>query len=123
LPVNATVSLPATYAFGGARWFGPGEGRLRPMIEAGVGVAHLSPGIRATVGGFPVPDDVIDDFRPVDFDSNELLMVVGGGITIGLTPALAVDAGYRFFHLAVDEEAPASNTSMVYAGLRLRFGR
>ena len=122
VPVSLRVSLPATYAFGGARWFGPGQGRLRPVVEGGLGVAHLSANIRASLGGVPVPRDVIDDFQPVDLDSNELLFVVGGGITIGLTRTVSVDAGYRFFHLAVEEDAPTSNTSVIYAGIRIGFG-
>ena len=123
LPVTLRVKLPATYGFGGVRWFAPGEGRLRPFLEGGVGVAHLSADIRATLGGIPVPDSVVDDFDTVDLDRNELLLALGGGITIGVTRTLSVDAGYRLFHVSVEEEAPTSNTSVLYAGVRLAFGR
>jgi hypothetical protein len=123
LPASLRVSVPMTYAFGGLRWLAPGERRIRPFLEAGLGVAHLSADIRASIGGVPVPDDLIDDFEPVDLDTNELLVALGGGVSIGLTRALAVDAGYRYFHVSVEEDAPAINTSVVYAGVRIGFGR
>ena len=123
LPVNLRLTVPATYGFGGVRWLAPGSGRVRPFLEGGLGVAHLTADIDASVGGFPLPEEILDQVDDVDLERNELLLTLGGGVTMGLTRAIALDAGYRYLHVSVEDDAPSIHTSVLYAGIRIGFGR
>lgn len=126
LPVSLELELPATYGFGGVRWAAPGGRRIRPFLEAGVGVAHLAAEIRATVAGVPVPQDVIDQFDDLDLDTNEVLLAVGGGLNLGLSRIVSIDAGYRYMRVFLEEAAvsvnTAVNTSVLYVGVNIGFG-
>jgi hypothetical protein len=127
LPVSLELELPATYGFGGVRWVAPGGRRIRPFLEAGVGVAHLAAKIHATVAGVPVPQDVIDQFDDLDLDTNEVLLAVGGGVNLGLSRIVSIDAGYRYMRVFLEEAEvsvnSAVNTSVLYVGVSIGFGR
>ncbi len=122
LPVQINAKLPSTYVFGGARWTLP-EGRIRPFLEGGAGMAHLEAKIRATVGGIPVPRELIEQFDDQGLDSNEPMLVLGGGVNVGLTRALSIDAGYRYMRVFVEDPAPTVATSVVFGAIKVSFGR
>lgn len=122
LPVNIELKAPALYGFGGVRWMQSGR-RIAPFAEAGVGFAHLTGELK--VNGEDIENLLEEfgaDFGDVsDLTTNEFLLAFGGGVNIGLTPALSVDAGYRFTRIFTEESAP--NTSMVYGAVKFLFGR
>jgi opacity protein-like surface antigen len=137
IPLNIELKSPALYAFGGIRWQQSGR-RLAPFAEAGVGFAHLTGDIK--VNGLEIEDileqfgagfgDVIDLDEVIDRTANEFLLAFGGGVNIGLTRNLSVDAGYRFTRIFTEEftqlletEVSAPNTSVVYGAVKFLFGR
>jgi hypothetical protein len=121
IPVNLEFSVPAFYSFGGIRWAQSGR-RINPFVEGGVGFARLTGEVSGTIGGVNV-DDFLEEFDAElgDFATNEVLIAFGGGANISLTPSVSVDAGYRYTHIFVDD--PSVNTSMVYAAVKIHFGR
>ena len=112
--------------------------RIAPFAEAGLGFAHLTGDFK--VNGLDI-EDVIEEFAGdfgdlIDLDdvinrsANEFLLTFGGGVNIGLTRTVSVDAGYRFTRIFTEEftpfldtETPAPNTSMVYGAVKFLFGR
>ena len=126
LPVNLSLDVPATYAFGGIRWVAPGERRVRPFVEGGAGMAHLVADIDVSVGGLPVPIGEIGDLDDLGLTTNEFLLALGGGVNIGLTRAVSLDVGYRYLRVFVEDqdvaEVPGVNTSAIYAGIKIGFG-
>ena len=127
IPVNLEFTVPAFYGFGGMRWAQSGR-RVNPFVEGGVGFARLTGEVSGTVGGVNV-DDFLEEFDSElgDFSSNEVLIAFGGGANIRLTATVSLDAGYRYTHIFVDDsvsvDEPTVNTSMVYAAVKIRFGR
>jgi hypothetical protein len=127
IPVNLEFRVPAFYGFGGIRWAQSGR-RVNPFVEGGVGFARLTGEVSGTIGGVNV-DDFLEEFDSElgDFSSNEVLIAFGGGANIRLTPSVSLDAGYRFTHIFVDDpvavDEPTVNTSMVYAAVKILFGR
>ena len=127
IPVNLEFTVPAFYGFGGMRWAQSGR-RVNPFVEGGVGFARLTGEVSGTIGGVNV-DDFLEEFDSElgDFSSNEVLIAFGGGANIRLTPTVSLDAGYRFTHIFIDDpvavDEPTVNTSMVYAAVKIRFGR
>lgn len=127
IPVNLEFTVPAFYGFGGIRWAQSGR-RVNPFVEGGVGFARLTGEVSGTIGGVNV-DDFLEEFDSElgDFSSNEVLIAFGGGANIRLTPTVSLDAGYRFTHIFVDDpvaiDEPTVNTSMVYAAVKIHFGR
>lgn len=122
IPVNLEFSVPAFYAFGGIRWAQSGR-RVAPFVEGGVGFGHLTGEVSGTIAGIDV-DAFLEEAEfgdLVDFSTNEALIAFGGGANISLTPNVSVDAGYRYTHIFVDD--PSVNTSMVYAAVKILFGR
>ncbi|HEX7778389.1 MAG TPA: outer membrane beta-barrel protein [Vicinamibacterales bacterium] len=137
IPLNIEVKTPALYAFGGIRWQQSGR-RIAPFAEAGLGFAHLTGDFK--VNGLDI-EDVLEEFAGdfgdlIDLDdvinrtANEFLLTFGGGVNIGLTRTVSVDAGYRFTRIFTEEftpfldtDAPAPNTSMVYGAVKFLFGR
>ena len=122
LPATVSLRVRSTYVFGGIRWSPPAGASFRPFLEAGAGLAHLTPKVRVTLGGVPVPDDVIEEFGDQGLETDELMLVLGGGLTVRLTSVLAVDAGYRYARIALEDEAPVINANVVYAALKVAFG-
>ena len=137
IPLNIELKTPALYAFGGVRWQ-QSRRRIAPFAEAGVGFAHLTGDIK--VNGLEIEDlieefvgdigDVFDLDDVINRTANEFLLTFGGGVNIGLTRTVSVDAGYRFtrifteeFTQLLDAEIPAPNTSMVYGAVKFLFGR
>jgi outer membrane protein with beta-barrel domain len=122
LPVNIELKAPALYGFGGVRWMQGGR-RIAPFAEAGVGFAHLTGELK--VNGLDIENLLEEfgaDFGDVsDLTTNEFLLAFGGGVNIGLTPTMSVDAGYRFTRIFTEESAP--NTSMIYGAVKFLFGR
>ncbi len=127
IPVNLEFSVPAFYGFGGIRWAQSGR-RVNPFVEGGVGFARLTGEVSGTIGGVNV-DEFLEEFDSElgDFSSNEVLIAFGGGANIRLTPTVSLDAGYRYTHIFVDDpgsvDEPTVNTSMVYAAVKILFGR
>ena len=127
IPVNLEFTVPAFYGFGGMRWAQSGR-RVNPFVEGGVGFARLTGEVSGTIGGVNV-DDFLEEFDSElgDFSSNEVLIAFGGGANIRLTPTVSLDAGYRFTHIFVNDpvavDEPTVNTSMVYAAVKILFGR
>jgi Outer membrane protein beta-barrel domain len=119
--VDLDFSVPAFYSFGGVRWAQSGR-RVNPFVEGGVGFARLTGEVSGTIGGVDV-DDFLEDFGAElgDLSRNEVLIAFGGGANISLTPNVSVDAGYRYTHIFVED--PSVNTSMVYAAVKIHFGR
>ena len=131
LPVNIEIKAPALYGFGGIRWAQSGR-RIAPFAEAGLGFAHLTGDLK--VNGVDI-ENILEEFGAdfgdvSDLSTNEFLLAFGGGVNIGLTRTVSVDAGYRFtrifteeFTQLLDAEIPAPNTSMVYGAVKFLFGR
>jgi opacity protein-like surface antigen len=122
LPVNIEIKAPALYGFGGVRWAQSGR-RIAPFAEAGLGFAHLTGDLK--VNGVDI-ENILEEFGAdfgdvSDLSTNEFLLAFGGGVNIGLTPTMSVDAGYRFTRIFTEESAP--NTSMVYGAVKFLFGR
>lgn len=122
IPVNLDFSVPAFYGFGGIRWAQSGR-RVAPFVEGGIGFGHLTAEVSGTIAGINV-DEFLEEAEfgeLADFSTNEVLIAFGGGANISLTPSVSVDAGYRYTHIFVDD--PSVNTSMVYAAVKIHFGR
>jgi opacity protein-like surface antigen len=122
LPVNIEIKAPALYGFGGVRWAQSGR-RIAPFAEAGLGFAHLTGDLK--VNGVDI-ENILEEFGAdfgdvSDLSTNEFLLAFGGGVNIGLTQTMSVDAGYRFTRIFTEESAP--NTSMVYGAVKFLFGR
>jgi hypothetical protein len=127
IPVNLEFSVPAFYGFGGIRWAHSGR-RVNPFVEGGVGFGHLTAEVSGTIAGINIDEFLEAELGElVDFSTNELLIAFGGGANFSLTPSVSVDAGYRYTHIFVDDLAvgsdPSVNTSMVYAAVKIHFGR
>ena len=124
LPVRLRVRVPATYGFGGVRWVLPDDTRrVRPFLEGAGGLAHLTAKLRLTVGGVPVPDDFVQQFDDFDLEMDEFLLALGGGVNLELARVLSMDVGYRYMRVFVEDEAPSVHTSVVYAAVKVAFGR
>jgi opacity protein-like surface antigen len=121
VPVNIEFRAPATYGFGGIRWAQSGGGRVSPFVEGGAGFARLTGDVTGTIAGIDVSEFIEDELSLGDLSSTEFLVAVGGGANIGITSGVSVDAGYRFTRIFAEEEAP--NTSMIYAAVKILFGR
>ena len=91
LPVQGIASVPATYAFASLRII-PGIGVVRPFVQAGGGMARLSPRIDVEVAGI----DFGDVFGLTSLGSRtEPMAVLGAGLRIGGRKG-HVEAGYRY---------------------------
>jgi outer membrane protein with beta-barrel domain len=120
IPVDIDVKAPAVYGFGGLRWAQAGR-RIAPFVEGGVGFGHITADVSGTVGGIDVSDFIEDELGDLDQSVTEFLIAFGGGVNIGLTRTVAIDAGYRYTRIFTDEEPP--NTSLVYGAIKIMFGR
>jgi lipid A 3-O-deacylase len=93
-------------AAGLVRWLFTGTGRLRPFVEAGLGV----------VGGQM-------EFRQTNCDVN-FLIEGGPGILIFLSPRAALTAGYRLQHISNADRCEKNlglNSSLFHVGLSYFF--
>jgi opacity protein-like surface antigen len=129
VPVEFDLDVPSFYGFGGIRW-APSGRRVRPFAEGGVGFAHLTLNGTAIVGGVDITDLIEDQFGDItDLSTNEFLLAFGGGVNFALTPAMSVDAGYRFTRIFADDptgllgDSFNTNVSMVYGAVKFLFGR
>jgi opacity protein-like surface antigen len=117
VPVTIDVSVPATYGFAGLRW-SRGLGRVAPFVEGGIGAARVTVTIReASIGGIDfsgVFDEVTGEVAPTAI---EFLFAVGGGVNVGMTDMVSVDAGYRFARIATDD--PNANVSAIYGAVKI----
>lgn len=119
VPVDITLSVPATYGFGGLRW-SPSGGALAPFVEGGVGVGHISLRVdEVDVLGVDARDVVEDALDDEDTNATKFLLALGGGLTVRASRTLAVDLGYRYTRIATED--PAINSSMVYGALKVGF--
>ena len=117
--VDLDVEAPAFYGFGGIRW-AQARGRIAPFAEAGAGFAHLNG--KFFVDGINVTSQVEDEIGDFgDLSTTEFLLAFGGGVNVGLTSTVSVDAGYRYTVIFTDDPKP--NTSVVYGAVKIRLGR
>lgn len=121
IPVNISFKAPATYGFGGVRWAQNNGRRISPFVEGGLGFARISGEVSGTIAGIDVSEFLEDELELTDLSSTEVLLAVGGGANISLTPSVSVDAGYRLMHIFTEEDAP--NVSMIFAAVKILFGR
>jgi hypothetical protein len=113
LPVEAIASVPATYAFAALRII-PGIGGIRPFVQAGAGMARLSPRIDISVQGI----DFGDVFGLTSLGSRtEPMAVAGAGLRIGGRRA-HLEAGYRYVVVFTDFRGfNARNDIVTYANV------
>jgi opacity protein-like surface antigen len=108
------------YGFGGLRWVQTGR-RIAPFVEGGAGFGHITADVNGTVGGIDITEFIEEELGDLDQSVTEFLIAFGGGVNIGLTPTVSIDAGYRFTRIFTEEDPP--NTSMVYGAIKIMFGR
>lgn len=117
LAVEFEYRVPATFFAGGVRW-SQARGRIAPFAEAGAGVGHLTPKFDVRIAGINFTQQVRDLIGD-EINTTKFLLMLGGGVNVGVTPSLSVDAGYRYTRIATED--PAVNTSAVYGMLVWRI--
>jgi hypothetical protein len=116
VPITVTFTVPANYVFAGLRW-APSTAAVAPFVEGGIGLAHLSFKIHeATVLGIDIKKDLEDELDTSEASGTNGLIAFGGGITVRLSPAALLDAGYRFTRIATED--PTVNSSMLYVAIK-----
>jgi opacity protein-like surface antigen len=136
LTVIGSGSLPATYGLGGLRVEVPTRGRILPYVLGGIGVARLNPAPQLSFSSGIMPDG---SMPTVGTDvtaalvaaggfttppaSSAAMVTLGGGVQIPLAHHWAVDAGYRYAHIAADTTLSATplNTNGMAFGFGYRF--
>jgi opacity protein-like surface antigen len=136
LSVIGGGSLPATYVTGGLRVEVPTRSRVMPYALGGVGVARLNPTAQFTFSSGIMPDGsaplVGTDVTAAIISagsftappsSSALMLTFGGGVQVSVAPHWAVDAGYRYSHIAADTTLSASplTTNGMTFGIGYRF--
>jgi opacity protein-like surface antigen len=110
---NATA--PSFYAAGGLRFSVPTDGRTHPFLEAQAGIAHIDVDVESGVAGI----DVEEVRQAADMaGGSDLLMVLGSGMSVGLSGSAALEFGYRYQRIFT---APGINVHTAYGGLRIVF--
>ena len=136
LTVIGGGSLPATYFGGGVRVEIPTRGKVLPYALGGVSLARLSPSPQFTYSSGTLPDGTAPDvgtdvtmtlssagiFIPPP-SSNAAMFTFGGGAQVLVAPRWAVDAGYRYSRIGVDQtlSTTALTTNGMSFGVSYRF--
>jgi hypothetical protein len=119
VPVDISLSVPATYGFGGLRW-SPSPGSIAPFVEGGVGVGHITVKIdEVDILGVDVRDLVEDELDTDVTTETKFLLALGGGVTMRASSNLLVDLGFRYTRIATED--PVVNSSMVYGAVKVGF--
>ncbi len=130
LHVVGTSRVPAWYSMGGLRADIPFRGRVSPYVTGSAGVARLRPNGQFTyssgplTNGDPIPGvDVTANVIALGMftqpsPSNAFTFAFGTGATLQLDRHVALDAGYRFWHVAADTPLHAESVTV---GLGYRF--
>jgi len=118
--VDLTLKLHSTFYLAGARFVLMTKGRIRPLVEVGAGLAHLTASVSLIVDGEDFTQELRDfaEQSDVSLSANQLILMFGGGVTCRLTPHTSVDVGYRLMLIATEDPSVKANT--VYAALTWR---
>lgn len=117
IPVSVDANIPVFFFLGGIRADVPTSGRVKPFIETSAGVGHLSANVHVEILGIDVSDEVNNLLK--DETASKFMLAIGGGVSMQMSGACWLDAGYRYHRIATED--PVSNTSVLYAALRFAF--
>jgi len=136
LGVTGGGNLPASYATGGLRVEVPASSHVFPYVLGGVGFAHLNPSAQFTYASGTMPDGSVPAvgtdvtgalissgaYTP-PAASNAFMFTLGGGVQVPVAAHWAIDAGYRYSHIAADDTLTASaiNVNGMMFGFGYRF--
>jgi opacity protein-like surface antigen len=116
--VRIDVTVPALYATGGVRINAP-SGKVRPFVEGSVGFARLTFNVKAAVAGIDISDEVKESAVGDDDNETDLLISLGGGVSIPIASATAVEIGYRYGRVLVEDSG--LNTNTAYGAISFKF--
>jgi hypothetical protein len=114
--ISLNISAPLSYGFFGGRWVPLGSS-LSPFVEGGIGAAKVSLKLgRVELFGVDLRDQVLDAIGPTT-SVTDFLTTIGFGVTGRVAASAAIDAGYRYTHVATAR--PDVTSSMLYAAVKL----
>jgi len=94
---------------------------VSPFGEVGLGFAHITSTMVATVDGQDISSMVFTTPLTSGLPQTELMEMFGGGVTVAAGKQAAVDIGYRYSHIGTPSQATPINTSALYAALHFKF--
>jgi opacity protein-like surface antigen len=121
--VGYSVKQPVTFLVGGVKFIIPTDGKLRPYVMGGVGMANVTQDVAFTVGGADVTSVLPTQYgvqlgTDLSGSYTKAMISAGAGVMWPAWQRLVVDVQYRYGRILAEDVGISVNRLGVGIGVR-----